>query len=200
MRIRSVAPMRTAKIGYLLVSAALCILGIVLMAVPDFSVRLIGLCSGILLIVFGCVRLVGYFSRDLYRLAFQYDLPFGLLLVVLGIVTLTHPAALMTFLCIALGLYILSDGLFKIQIALDARQFGLRQWWLILALSLIAGVCGLLLMLRPGEGSRVLTVLLGITLLAEGLLNFGTVLTAVKIIRHQKPDIIDADDDEESED
>ena len=37
-------------------------------------------------------------------------------------------------------------------------------------------------------------------LLAEGLLNFGTVLTAVKIIRHQKPDIIDADDDEESED
>ena len=60
--------MRTAKIGYIIISTALCVLGVLLIAVPDFSVSMLGIVCGITLIVFGCVKLTGYFSRDLYRL------------------------------------------------------------------------------------------------------------------------------------
>ena len=80
---RSVAPMRAAKIGYIIISVALCVLGIVLIAVPGFSAKALGIICGILLILFGAVRIAGYFSRDLYRLAFQYDLPLGFLLIAL---------------------------------------------------------------------------------------------------------------------
>ena len=38
------------------------------------------------------------------------------------------------------------------------------------------------------------------TLLAEGMLNFSTVITAVKIIKHQRPDVIEADFYEERKD
>lgn len=199
MDMRSVAPMRAAKIGYIIVSVALCILGVVLIAVPEFSAAALGTVCGVLLIVFGIVRLLGYFSRDLYRLAFQYDLTFGILLIALGVVLLVHPAGLMTFLCIACGIYILSDGLFKIQIALDSKRFGLREWWLILVLAVLTGLCGLALMFRPGEGSSLLMVLLGITLLAEGILNLSTVITAVKIVRNQRPDVIETTVYEEGE-
>ena len=193
MRTRSTTPMHAAKIGYIIVSAALCVLGILLIAVPDFSASLFGAICGVLLIVFGIVRLIGYFSRDLYRLAFQYDLPLGILLVIMGIVMLAHPGSLVTFICVALGIFILSDGLFKIQIAWDSRRFGITKWWLILAFAIVTGICGLLLLLRPGEGGRVLMIILGITLLSEGILNFSTVLSAVKIIKHQKPDVIEID-------
>ncbi len=200
MRTRSTTPMHAAKIGYIIVSAALCILGILLIAVPDFSASLFGAICGVLLIVFGIVRLIGYFSRDLYRLAFQYDLPLGILLVIMGIVMLAHPGSLVTFICVALGIFILSDGLFKIQIAWDSRRFGITKWWLILAFAIVTGICGLLLLLRPGEGGRVLMIILGITLLSEGILNFSTVLSAVKIIKHQKPDVIEIDAYTEAED
>lgn len=199
MHLRSVAPMRAAKIGYIAVSAALCVLGILLIAVPDLSASLLGVLCGILLIGFGLVRLTGYFSRDLYRLAFQYDLAFGILLIALGILVLCRPKSLPIFLCVTLGLSVLADGLFKIQIAVEARRFGLSEWWLILLLALLTGACGFLLMWRPGEGTNVLMTLLGITLLAEGILNFSTVITAVKIIRHQKPDVIEIEAIDEKE-
>ncbi len=194
MRSRSTTPMRTAKIGYIVISAALCVLGIMLIAIPDFSASLFGMICGILLILFGIVRLTGYFSRDLYRLAFQYDLPLGILLIIMGIVMLIHPSSLAAFISIALGIFILSDGLFKIQIAWDSRKFGITKWWLILTLAIVTGICGLLLLLSPGEGSRILMIVLGITLLSEGILNFSTVISAVKIIAHQKPDVIEIDD------
>lgn len=194
---RSVAPMRTAKIGYIVTSAALCVLGILLIAVPKFSVSVIGFICGAILIVFGAVRLIGYFSKDLYRLAFQYDLAFGIMMIILGTVMIMHPDSLMNFICITLGISFLADGLFKIQITIDAKRFGIDKWWLILALSLITTIFGVLLIIRPGESSRLIVILIGIDMLCEGILNISTMITAVKIIKHQQPDVIEVDYDEE---
>ena len=85
---RSVKALRTAKIGYIIISAILCALGILLIAKPDMSLSLIGVIVGIVLIVFGVIKLIGYFSKDLYRLAFQFDLAFGILLIALSVVIL----------------------------------------------------------------------------------------------------------------
>ena len=83
---------------------------LVLIAVPEFSSEVIGIFCGIILILFGIVRLIGFFSKDLYRLAFQYDLAFGILMVTLGIIILVHPGSLMNFLCIVLGIsFLLTD-------------------------------------------------------------------------------------------
>lgn len=194
---RSIKPMRTAKIGYIVMSAVLSLFGILLIVKPDFSVSMIGTITGIVLIIFGGFKLVGYFSKDLYRLAFQYDLAFGVLMIILGVIVLLKPDNVMNFLCIVLGISILTDGLFKIQISVDSRRFGIRLWWLILVLAVLTGVVGVLLVFRPTESARTLTVLLGISLLFEGLLSLSTALTAVKIIRHQQPDVIEADYDEE---
>ena len=196
---RSVAPMRVAKIGYIIMSVLLCVFGVLLIADPDISLSVIGIVCGALFIVFGLVRLVGYFSKDLYRLAFQYDLAFGLLMIALGIIMLLSPESLMNFICIALGLSIFADGLFKVQIAIDSKRFGLSTWWLILALAVITVVVGIVLVARPSDSSRVLIVLMGVSMLCEGLLDLGTVITAVKIIKHQQPDVIVVEADEESE-
>ncbi len=197
---RSVTPMRTAKIGYIIMSVLLCIWGVLLIVIPDISLSLIGILCGAMFIIFGVIRLVGYFSRDLYRLAFQYDLAFGLLMIALGIIMLLSPESLMNFICIALGLSIFADGLFKVQIAIDSKRFGLSDWWLILALAVITVVVGIVLVARPSDSSRILVILMGVSVLCEGILNLSTVITAVKIIKHQQPDVIEIEADEESED
>ena len=185
--------MRAAKIGYITVSVLLCILGLVFMFMPNVSVTAIGIACGTMLIVFGIIRLVGYFSKDLFRLAFQYDLAFGILSIFLGILILLKPDNFFNFISIALGLSIFADGLFKIQIAFDSKKFGIKQWWLIFIEALVAGALGLILVFRPTESSAVLTVLLGVTVLAEGILNLSTVLAAVKIVKNQRPDVIETE-------
>lgn len=188
---RSVVPMKTAKIGYFVISVLFCVLGVVLITSPETSVEWLGRLLGVGMIVFGVIKLIGYFSKDLFRLAFQYDLAFGVLLIALGIVTLAKPNAAMSFLCIVFGIPVLADGLFKIQISLDAKRFGIGQWWLILLLAVLTCVIGLLLVVRPSEAARVLMVLMGISLLLDGILNFCVAVLCVKIVRNQRPDGID---------
>lgn len=193
---RSTLPMRTAKTGYIIMSVLLCLFGILLIFMPGMSAKVLGVVCGILILIFGIFKLVGYFSRDLYRLAFQYDLAFGILMVLLGAVMLIHPEAILSFFCAALGVAILADGLLKVQTSLDAKRFGLRRWWLILALAIVAVIFGLLLVFRPSESLSVITILIGLSLLAEGILNLSTALTAVKIIKNQQPDVLEGDFEE----
>ena len=191
---RSVPPMRAATTGYIIMSVLLCVLGVVLFVWPGVSVAVIGELLGIGMIVFGAVKVAGYLSRDLFRLAFQYDLAFGVLLMALGIVTLTHPGETIGFLCVVYGILVLSDGLFKVQIAVDAKRFGIDRWWAILLAAACAGVLGVLLVLRPGEGAQALTMLLGASLFLDGVMNLLVALLTVKIIRHQQPDVIETDE------
>lgn len=191
MKMRSVTPMRIAKIGYIVMSVMFCIAGALFIALPDISITMIGISMGIAMIVFGIVKLVGYFSRDLFRLAFQFDLELGILLLVLGLIVLIRPDDLMSFMCIALGISILTDGLFKVQIALDSKRFGIKSWWVILALAVVAGTIGVFLIFRSAKSAQFLTVLLGVSILAEGILNLYTVISTVLIIKHQQPDVIE---------
>lgn len=185
---RSVAPMRVAKIGYIAVSVALCFFGVLLIVKPEISLAAFGLFTGIVLIIFGIIKIVGYLSRDLYRLAFQYDLACGILVIALGIMVILEPNDVIETICIAVGITFLMDGLLKIQISIDAKTFGIRQWWLILSVALLTVVIGVLLVFRTSGSVRALMVLLGISLLADGIMNLTTVLSTVKIIHHQYPD------------
>lgn len=193
MKVRSVIPMRIAKIGYIVVSLILVLLGVLIISLPDISMLAIGRILGAVMIFFGCIKLVGYFSKDLFRLAFQYDLQFGIIALVLGIIVLLKPADAINLLFMAMGIVLLADSLFKIQIALDSKKFGIGKWWGILALAIVTGIVALILVFKPSESARIMTILLGATLVAEGCLNLFVAITTVKIIKHQYPDFIEID-------
>lgn len=184
---------KAAKIGYIIISILLCVLGIVLIAVPDFSVTLLCVLGGGIMMLFGLVKIIGYCSKDLYRLAFQFDLAFGILFVVLGFILIIRTDAMVNLICIVMGICVLADALLKIQISIDSRAFGIKKWWLILAMAILTGVAGFLLIFWPSESIQTIMILFGINLITEGVLNLITILTAVKIIRHQLPEVIDVE-------
>lgn len=184
---------KAAKTGYIIISILLCVLGIVLIAVPDFSVTLLCVLGGGIMMLFGLVKIIGYCSKDLYRLAFQFDLAFGILFVVLGFILIIRTDAMVNLICIVMGICVLADALLKIQISIDSRAFGNKKWWLILAMAILTGVAGFLLIFRPSESIQIIMILFGIVLITEGVLNLITILITVKIIRHQMPEVIDAE-------
>lgn len=178
--------LKIAKRGYMVISALFCILGLVLIFMPDFSLEKIYRIGGIMLAAFGIIKIVGYFSEDLYRLAFQFDLAIGILLIVLGFVLALNKHILFLPIRILLGIFILGDALLKIQTAIDAKRFGIEQWWIIIMASAVAGITGLLLLCRYYESTLYSVILLGASLLAEGVLNLITTITAVEVIRDRE--------------
>ncbi len=196
---KSSLPVTAAKAGYIIMSAFMCLLGIIFIANPESSALFIGIALGVSLILFGVVKLVGYFSKDLFRLAFQYDLCFGILFMVLGTAVIINAQSMISFISCVIGIAVIADGIFKIQIANDSRRFGIQSWWLIAVFAAISLIIGTLLLLYPEKGASVMVILLGASILADGILNLVTILLAVKIAKNQKPDVIEITIDKSDE-
>lgn len=45
---------------------------------------------GIMLILYGAIKISGYFTRDAFCLAFQFDLAFGILLMAVGVILIAR--------------------------------------------------------------------------------------------------------------
>ena len=185
---RSVVPMWIAKIINAFISVCFCAFGIIVLAIPNMTNDVIALVLGILLIIEGVFKIIGYFSKDLFRLAFEYDLQLGIVSILLGIVVLIEPQKALNFICIIFGITIFTDGLFKMKIALDSKKFGLRSWLAIMISAVVTCVYGLVLISILKTSEIALTINLGIALALDGILNLIVVLFAVKIIKHQRAD------------
>jgi len=188
MKMRSVFPIWVAKIGYIIVSILMCVIGILFFVVPDKSLKALGIACGIAAIMYGLVKIEGYLSKDLYRLAFQHGLETGLFFVLIGVIVLMNPQNLINVLCVLTGVAMLIDGLFKLRISQDSRSFGINNWWLILIMSLISCVMGIVLALKPVDNSVLLSYMLGCAYLITGILNFIISILTVKVVKHQRPD------------
>lgn len=185
--------MKAAKIGCFIMSGLQFVLGIVLIVWPMMSAAVLCRLLGASLLAYGIVKIIGYCSRDLYRLAFQFDLAFGVLSAAVGLILLLRPVEALNLVMLLVGILVLTDGLFKLQTALDAKGFGVKRWWLVLTAAVLAGAAGILLILNPNAGIRPAMVLLGICLAVDAVLGFVVAFLLIKIVRHQKPDIIDAE-------
>lgn len=119
--------LRIARNGYILISIVFYIAGIIYMTASSVPPYMICIGSGIILIAYGIVKIIGYFSNDLYNLAFQYDLACGLFLIVVGVIVLRCNLRIQQYLSPALGLLILLDAFLKLQTSKDARKFGIES-------------------------------------------------------------------------
>ena len=186
--VRSSVPMKAAKIGYLVISAALCVMGVLIITHPKASMHTVGIFCGFTLIAFGVIKLIGYFSKDLFRLAFENDLASGILMLVLGSSLILHTDGSLSFFCTVLGILILADGLVKVQISFEARTFGISQWPLLIFFAIATACFGCILVFRPDSQLQIVGILLGISLILDGILNAITMLTTVKIVERQYAD------------
>lgn len=186
---------KAAKTSSIIFSAAMCVIGVLLIALPGFFAEAVGLILGISAIVYGCSRLFAFFFGDPLRAAFRSDLAAGIMLIALGVILLTNPGSVMAVISVAVGIFTLADGVFKIQTAAEAKRLGYGKWWVALIFALVTCVLGFIMMFRPGEGGDILMIMLGISLLSDGVTNLVTIFTAARFIRELKQDIntIDVD-------
>lgn len=184
MKSRSIAPMRVAKVGYIVLSVAMGSLGAVFIVRPETSAVALGRLCGGLMILLGVIKLVGFFSKDLYRLAFQYDSIYGVLLIGIGLIFLVRPVLTVESTGLLLGIFVFTDGIIKIQVARHARRFGISVWWLIFSLAVLATAGGLFIAIYPTDSVRFLTRFMGAVLIVEATMSACTVLSSVRVVEY----------------
>lgn len=180
--------LRMVRNGYILFSVAFYVLGALLILAPDIPPA--GACAvgGVVLVAYGAVKLAGYWSDDLYCLAFQHDLAHGLLLLIVGALVLACNLRLADCLIPGLGGLILLDGLLSVQTVKDAREFGLERWPWMLGLAIAACLLGALVIAAPPDGGGHVQSLAGSALIAVGGMRHFVVWQTVSLHRRSAQD------------
>ena len=168
-----------ARNGYNAVSVGFCLAALWLLLFPDLPASVVCVFSGAALIAYGIIKIVGYFSEDLFCLAFRYDLAFGLFLAAMGVLVLIKRAAAAAYLAPGFGWITLLDCFFKIQMSQEAKKFGLERWGVITLLAAITGAAGILLILGLFQQPH-LHIVAALALFAEGIMNRWVIRFTVK--------------------
>ncbi len=143
MKNGSNAVVRSAKIINIVSASLMAVAGVLLMTVDSMEEILAQrILLGILFGLTGAARLFGFFSNDLYRLAFQYDFAFGILCELMTLLLVLAPEQNYGVMHMLLVMYALFDALLKVQMSMDARRFGMKCWGVILGTALAVGVAG----------------------------------------------------------
>lgn len=184
MNQQEAALVRVAKIASVVLSCFLLVLGIILVVWSDELAPTLRYLFGSAAILAGAVKIFGYFTNDLYRIAFQFDLTAGSLVVIFGVFLLALPETVEPYLSTAVAVYVLLDGLFRVQTAVDAQRFGMPYWYLVLvgALLLVGGAVAMFLF---ADVHRI--IWMGAVLMADSAMNaFVTIYTVRVRVRKQE--------------
>ena len=178
----SLRTLKFARNGYIVISLVFCAMGLWMIWKPIAAAEYLRLLVGSILVTYGVIKVVGYCAKDFYCLAFQFDLSLGLLMGAVGVILLARRSAAQVMVFTIVGLVLLADSLFKIQICIDAKKFGLDLWWRILLVAFAAGTLGTLILSFPIEGISIALKIMGSAMIAEGILNLLVSIYMVKIL------------------
>lgn len=180
--------LKRIKWVYMLLSLFLIGLGVCLFVWPNIPSVTICCAVGAGAVLFGIVKIVLYFLRELEAMTEQYDFAIGAMCVIAGAVLLVHPAAVLALIPQVLGFYMLIDCVFKLQIALDAKRLGNKGWWMSLAVTLVCILWGCLLVWQPFGLEKHLTFLIAGGIIADGVQNLLGVIYIAATVKKTEAD------------
>ena len=184
---------KQVKYIYIIFSAMLLIVGVSLLLWPGISAMTVCYVLGSVLILTGITRIMGYFSKDMYNLNFQFDLALGIISLIIGAVLIFHPGDVVSLLHVVIGIVVIVDSMFRLQTSFDAKHFGLRKWWLMLTAAILCASMGVILIVFPFETAKLLIRLLGITLIINGCENIFMAIYTVKSKKRVVPFTIECE-------
>ena len=176
-----------AKIINMISAGLMFVCGLLLMLLPDLeTLPAQRLLFGLLFALTGGAKLFGYFSNDLYRLAFQFDLAIGIFCELLSLLIVFMPESAVDHLPSLLAFYVVLDSLLKLQISLDAKRFGMKKWPIMLLSSLLLCAAGAFTYVAEFKEIIRLVSAVGIALMADGLENVFITAYTVRIRARKK--------------
>ncbi|MCI8273503.1 MAG: hypothetical protein HFJ55_05425 [Clostridia bacterium] len=151
----------------LITSIIFAILGIVLITQPEATVKFISYIIGGTFILTGAYKILSYiYNKGKYDF-YDYDMPFGIIAIILGIVTIVYSSQILAMFRIIIGLWITYSAIIRINLALKLKNINSNVWVHSLAIALIMLVCGIYILFN----TAAIIVTIGVAILAYSILD-----------------------------
>ena len=167
--------MKLLKDTHVITAICYIALGAVLFLYPALALNLVCSGIGIVVLVFGLMKLLSYFKTKTDGLAKQLDLVIGIILSVLGIFILVKPGLIAAMLPFAVGVYIFFDSVLNIRQALELKNVGFERWWSMLVVAVIMVVLGIIMICNPFKTAALTVRVIGAIFFCRGISNIITV-------------------------
>lgn len=177
---------KQAKISNLIIYSFMVAVGLAMLIFREIPTNVETIILSVLCILVGGAKILGYFSNDLYRLAFQFDLAIGLFLAIIGVLTLIVGSKDPLGTVRLFGIYIFIDGLLKLQTAFDAKKFGIARWMVILLTAILMVGVGIVGLLASYLEQISQLIVLDVALMLDGLVNIWITAYTVRIRAKKK--------------
>lgn len=175
---------REVKKSFCVLSAAYIVLGLVLLIWPDISVKTFCYVFGVGMIIFGCAHLIMYFVKDKLQSVMQMDMVCGIVGIATGVYILLKMEYVLEIIPFALGIVALLGSVVKLQNAFDLKRFGSHRWYIMLIFAVALFVTGALLIANPFEGLEVIVILIGVSLIVDGIGNLTGIFWISYLVKH----------------
>uniref|UniRef100_UPI0040286365 HdeD family acid-resistance protein n=1 Tax=Candidatus Ventrenecus sp. TaxID=3085654 RepID=UPI0040286365 len=160
-----------SKIMWMDIALSICLtlVGLIFLVYPDVSVTVIGVIFGLLITVLGGVLIYTYLKRREIPL-FRFNLIYGILGVILGILTIISPFTFTQVITIFIGIWILYMAVIKIDFAIRLKLLEERSWLFLLVSALLEIFMSILIFINPFS-NLIITEIAGAYFVLCGILN-----------------------------
>jgi len=169
------------------------ILGVIFIAFPAQVMTYLCLFLGIAMICIGVAAVINYLI-DRFS---AFTLVLGILAIILGVIVCTQYKAIISFMIILLGLFILTAGLFNFFTSIKIIASSLIFGWASLFLSVATTVLGIVALTHSADFSEALVRFIGVALIVYAVMDILTYIQ-VKQIAGKIKDVVDSTKDVET--
>lgn len=151
----------------ILTSVVFAILGLILAFYPGTTLKVISCILGIIFIVIGIFKLVNYFLAKGKYDFYNYDLIFGLIAVVIGIVTIIFKDTIESIFRIIIGIWIIYSSLIRMSASFKLKTMKIDAWMYSLILALLMLACGIFITFKSGS----IVIAIGVVMIVYSIID-----------------------------
>jgi len=164
----------------IMMSLVLMILGILLIFHSEATIISISYIIGAILIAIGVLAILKFIKNSNKRSSESLDIVYGIIAIVLGIVVITHPTSIASFIPLVIGIGIIINSATKLQYAIELKNQNNKIWKSTMIISIISTICGVILLFNPFKGAVILTKIIGVLILLYAILDIVSTLSIRK--------------------
>lgn len=147
------------------------IVGIFLIIKPETTLSLISYILGLIILINGIINLIRYFSNREKVNLYDFGFIIGLISLVIAIIFISNPSMVASIIPLILGLWILINGIVKLQFSMNLRTYQNSNWIRSIVISGISVILGIVLVFNPFKGAVLLTKIIGLFLVGYAILD-----------------------------
>lgn len=166
----------------MIVSFLLLILGIFLCTKTIATISFISYIIATIIIVSGLFSIIKYI-QDKKEGIIRFDLAYGIINIIVGLLIIFNPTAIGTLLPIIIGAWMVISSAFKMQYIINFKEYRDKAWYISFIITILMFIVGVALIFDPFKGLIKITQIIGIILIVYSILDIIQIFSIKRTVK-----------------